>query len=464
MTARTKRQALSVTAGGRPERDLTTGSLGRLLAVLSWPGTAESLLFNMTGLSHAFWLGQLYSNALSAVVLGTTLRIVLISPMMGLSAGGMAVVARHIGAKEQDPADRAVMQTFLLVVLFCLPLTILGLTMGGTFLRWMGASGQVLADAQAFLTIVFSGLLFMELLPTMNGVIKGAGHPEYTLRISAIQIIAQLALEPLLVFGVGPLPAMGVRGSALAAVLASTMGVAMQMVTLLRGSAGVRLRWEHVRPDLVMLRRIMRIAVPTSAQRFSPNMAEALLLRLVSSFGDEVLGAYSLITRLIGVLRAVAMGIGTAAATMVGQNLGAGKPARSERAALLGAASAMVLSLALFGVLSILARPILGTLEKSEAVLGVAVSITYYLILSGSGQAWLTVMSGVLASAGDAVAAMSVNIGALWLVQLPLGWALAHPLGMGPTGIWLGLGISALLGAAAITWRFRTGRWKLGRV
>jgi putative MATE family efflux protein len=463
LTVRAKPQTLPA-VGGRSQRDLTTGSLGRLLAVLSWPGTAEALLFSMTGLSHAFWLGRLSSTVLSAAVMGTRLRIVLISPMMGLSAGGMALVARHIGAKEQDPADRAVMQTFLLVVAFVLPLAVLGLTMGGTFLRWMGASGQLLADAQGFVTIIFSGLVFMELLPTMNGVIKGAGHPEYTLRISAINIGMQLVLEPLLVFGVGPLPEMGVRGSALAAVIASTTGVLVQMVILLRGSAGVRLRWEHARPDPIMVRRILRIAAPTAAQRFSPNMAEVLLLRLVSSFGDEVLGAYSLVTQLVGFLRGVATGIGTAAATMVGQNLGAGRPERSERAAMLGAVSAMALSLALFGALSLFSWPILGTLEKSEAVLSLGVVITYYMVVSGAGQAWLTVMSGVLASAGDAVAAMSVNIAALWLLQLPLGWALSHPLGLGPAGIWLGLGVSAVLGAVAITWRFRTGRWKAGRV
>lgn len=463
MTVHAKRQTLPAAVGSRSQRDLTTGSLGRLLATLSWPGTAESLLFSMTGLSHLFWLGRLSSTALSAAVMGTRLRIVLISPMMGLSAGGMALVARHIGAKEQDPADRAVMQTFLLVVAFVLPLAVLGLAMGGTFLRWMGASGQLLADAQGFVTIIFSGLLFMELLPTMNGVIKGAGHPEYTLRISAINIGMQLVLEPLLVFGVGPLPEMGVRGSALAAVIASTTGVLVQMVILLRGSAGVRLRWEHLRPDPVMLRRIMRIATPTAAQRFMPNMAEVLLIRLVSSFGDEVLGAYNSVTQLVGFLRGVAMGIGTAAATIVGQNLGAGKPDRSERAAILAAVSATVISLALFGALSLFSRPILGAL-KSEVAMSVAVGITYYMVVSGPGQAWLTVMSGVLASAGDAVAAMTVNIAALWLLQLPLGWALSHPLGLGPDGIWLGLGVSAVLGAVAITWRFRTGRWKAGRV
>jgi putative MATE family efflux protein len=452
--------ALSVAAEGRPRRDLTQGSLGRWLAALSLPAAAESLLFNATGLSNALWLGQVSGTALSAAVLGTSLRIVLISPMMGLSTGGMAVVANHVGAREQDLANRAVMQTLLLVLAAVLPLAALGLLMGRTFLGWMGASGEVLEEAVQFVTVIFWGLVFMEVLPTMNAVIKGAGHPQATLRISIVHILIWLTLEPLLVRGVGPLPAMGVRGSAWAAVLASAAGVAAQMVTLLRGTAGVRLQWRHLRPDWGMLRRILRIAAPTMAQRFSPNMAEALMLRLVSAFGDQVLSGYSLATRLIGFMRGVYMGISTASTTLVGQNQGAGRPERSERAALLGAVSAAGLSAGLLAVMATYAVPLLTLLEERPDIIAGAAGILYYMIAVIAGQGWLLVMTGALSAAGDAVAAMWINVLAVWGLQLPLAWALSQGLGLGPAGLWVGMGIAAVLAAVVVTWRFRGGQWK----
>lgn len=441
-------------------RDLTTGSIARAMLVLSWPATAEQLLLNTTGLAHAYWLGRVGDSALAAMVMGTALRIVLISPMMGLSMGGMAVVARHVGAREQELADRAVMQTLVLVCLIVTPLMVIGQLMAPTFLRWMGASGEVLDDAIAFVRIIFSGLLFMEMLPTMNGVIRGAGHPEYTLRTNIINIVVLLALEPILVLGLGPFAPLGVRGAAWASLIGTTAGVASQVVILIRGTAGVRIHLRDAVPDWGMMRRILRVALPTAAQRFSPNMADALLLRLVSSFGDNTLAAYSLVSRLLGLLRAPGMGVGGAAATMVGQNLGAGKPERAERSARIGSWGAAGSSLLLFGLLSALARPVLGAFDPSPPVLAIAVTLTYYLVVAGAGQAYLTVMSSVLASAGDAVAAMAINMTALWAGQLPLGWLLSHPLGMGPEGIWLGLAVGFLLGGVAIAARFRRGRWR----
>jgi len=457
-------EAVKASAAAGRARDLTRGSIPRALLVLSWPTTTEQLLFTSTGLAHAFWLGRVSDSALSAMVLGTTLRMVLISPMMGLSMGGMAVVARHVGAREQELADRAVMQALLLVCMFVVPLMLIGQLLGPTFLRWMGASGRVLDESVAFLRIIVGGLLFMEMLPTMNGVIRGAGHPEYTLRNNAINVGVLMVMEPLLVLGVGPFAPMGVKGAAWAAVLGTAAGVAAQLWVLVRGTAGVRIHLYDARPDWQMMRRILRIALPTAAQRFSPNMANALLMRLVSSFGDNTLAAYSLVSRLLGFLLAPAMGAGGAAATMVGQNLGAGHTRRAERSALLGVWSAAGVSAACFAALSAFARPALGAFDPSPAVLSVAVGITRYLIVAGSAQAFLTAMSGVLTSAGDVLAAMALNMGALWIVQLPLMWVLSHLLGMGPDGIWVGMALGFVAGALLTGLRFRQGQWRRATV
>ena len=204
----------------------------------------------------------------------------------------------------------------------------------------------------------------------------------------------------------------------------------------------------------------MRIAIPASAQRFLPNLANALLMRLVAALGDSPLAAFSLITRLLAFLQCLGMGIGNAAATMVGQNLGGEKPERAERAAYLGTYAAIGSAFLLFGALNLWPMPILGIFDPDRAVLVIALAAIPYLLFIGMTRGWNEVMNRALGGAGDTLSPMVVNIGALWLVQLPLCWALSQPLSGGIQGIWVGLMVSYVISAIAMTLRFRQGRWK----
>lgn len=444
----------------RRERDLTSGDLAKQILALSLPATAEMVLFSVGGLAHAFWMGQVGGMALAAVTMGTTLRIVLISPVMGLSAGGMAVVARHIGARDARKADHAVMQAILLIVLVVTPLAVLGQLMGPTFLAWMGGHGSLLKDAVAYVRIIFAGLLFMEMLPTVNGVIRGAGHPEHTLRINCVSLAVTVVAEPILVLGLGPFAALGIRGAAWASVLGSAMGVAAQLATLLTGGAGLRLHLRDASPDWSVMKRILRIAIQTATQRGSVNLANAVLIRLVASLGDTVLTAYSVIARLLGLLQGPALGIGGAAAALVGQNLGAKRPIRAERAIRLASWAALICAGVLFGGLNIRPAAIVGLFDRTEAVVAIGVVAVRYAMLSGTAFAWSTVVGRALGGAGDALSPLLVSLGSLWLVQLPLCWGLSRGLHLGPQGLWGGLAVGYLVSAVGMTLRFRQGRWK----
>lgn len=444
----------------RPQRDLTSGGLGKHLLTLSVPATASMALFSVVGLVDAYWVGQLSSTALAAQAMASALRFALISPMMGLSAGGMAVVAHCIGARAQRAADNAVMQTILIVALLALPLSLLGQLAGGTLLRWMGGGGPLLAEAVAYMRIIFGGLLFVEMLPTMNGVIMGTGHPEYVLRFNLANIVVMMLLEPLLTLGLGPFPRLGIRGAAWATVLGSASGVAAQLWTLWRGGCGVRLHLSDIRPDPSMMRRVLKIALPTAAQRLSPNLAGALLIRLVSSFGSDVLTAYSVVIRLFGFSQTPPMGISQAVASMVGQNLGAGKPERAERSVTSGSLVSAATSLVLSAALVIWPAQLFGLFTDDSAVIAVGSIASRFMLTWATFLAWSTVVGRALVGAGDALSPMWVNIGTMWLVQLPLCWGLSGALGLGPQGIWLGSSLGTLLGAVAMELVFRRGGWK----
>lgn len=448
----------------RAQRDLTQDSLGKLLAALALPSTAEMALFSVMNIVHAYWMGRVGGLALASVAMGTTLRMVLISPMMGLSAGGMALVARHIGAGERREADRAVMQAILLLLLLTLIISTTAQIFLPTLLGWMGARGAVHEGAVAYLRIIFGGLLFMEMLPSMNGVIRGAGYPEYTLKINLVYVLVMMALEPVLVLGYGPFEPLGVRGAAWASVLGSASGVLAQLVTLVRGGAGVRLHLADLRPDVRMWWRILRIALPNGAQRFSPNLANAFLMRLVTSLGEPTLVAYSLVSRVFGVVQSVTMGVGNATAPLVGQNLGAGKPERSEAATRLGTLVAVSAALVLGLLLNAFPGPIFRFFGLEDVAMPVAITATRFMLLSAIFAAWMEVVSRALAGAGETLLPMLVSIAALWLIQLPMAALLSHVAGLGPIGLWLGLVLSYLFGGLAMAWRFRTGHWKTIRI
>jgi putative MATE family efflux protein len=443
-------------------RELTVGNVRSQVFGLAVPATVESALQTTVRLLDTYWMGRVGGMAVASVAMSTALRMVLISPMMGLSMGGQAVVSRYVGERDQERADRAVMQVLLLIALFTLPITVLGYTLTPALLRLMGASEAVLPNATSFLRIIWGGLFFMECLPTMSGVLKGAGRPEYTLRINLLNMAVLGISEPVLALGLGPFPAMGIRGAALASVLGAASGVLGVMIILGTGQAGVRLHLRDIKPDWTMMKRVLKISIPASVERFSPNLGAATFMRLISSFGDQVLTAYSIFTQLYGFFQAATMGVGLASATMVGQNLGAGKPERSELAAKTGAKGAMLVSLLLYGTLALAPQVVLVRFTQDPVVINAAALAIRVTVIGSAIRGWGQVMGRSLAGAGDAVSPMLASIGALWIVQLPAAWLLSGLLG--PLGIWIGMVMGDSAHAVATTWRFRQGRWKAIRV
>lgn len=441
-------------------RNLTLGSVRRHVIGLATPTAIEMALYSATGLLHAYWMGRVGSLALAAVSMGTTLRIVLISPMMGLSAGGMALVSREIGAGQRRRADYACAQTLALVLLVVTPLIAIGQLWAPTLLGLMGASDQVLGDSAAYLRIILWGLFFMECMPTMNGVIRGAGRPEFTLRITIASRLVFFALEPVLALGWGPFPALGVRGVALAEVIASATGVAAQALVLLPKGGCLTLHLRDLAPDWAVMRRILKVALPNSAQRLSPNLANALFMRLVAGLGDAVLAGYAIFTQLQTFVQGPNQGLQSAAATMVGQNLGAEKPERSAEAAWLAAGLGAALSFTLYGVANALAPTVIPLLNSDPSAVAAGREVLRFALIFGVFNGLWLVLGNALAGAGDATAAMLINVAALWVVQLPACWLLSSAAGLGSLGIWLGMIIGSITNAAGMAWRFRAGKWK----
>ena len=448
----------------REQRDYTSGSLARNIWDLALPMTAERLLFSLPSIMEGYWLGKLGSMALAAASMGMALRIVLISLIMGLSTGGMALVSRHVGAGEQAAADQATRQTQVLILIAATLLGAAGFIFSPSLLQLMGAEGMMLRESISYARVIFVGLWAMELIPSMSALFRGAGSAEWAFRISLVATGTIFLLQPLLILGWGPLPSLGVRGAAWAQVLGNAAGVVLQQYVLLTGRARIRIRVDKVGVDRHMTGRILRIALPTAAERFMPNLAQTIMLGFVAVWGTATLAGYNVASRIFGLTMTASMGLGGVAPTLVGQNLGAQQPERAERSAWAVAGVAMGLVVLVLIPLACLAPQSIALFNAEPAVLAAG---AHCLRVMALGQVFMTLAMTIgmsLRGAGDTLSPMLISTGALWLVQIPLAYGLSQTAGWGSTGLWLALTITPIVTAVALSLRFLQGRWKVRQI
>lgn len=455
MGATTQTRAESPEDGSR----LATGSVAAHILRLSLPSAGEVALFGLLPLIHAYWMGRLGGVALSAVALGSSLYGVITSVMRGFSRGGMAIVARSVGANDSRGADHAAAQTALLLMLTSIPTALSGLVAGRWLLSLMGARGELLQEAVSYLQVSMCGLFFLEMVPCMDNVARAAGYPRYTMIANTANVVAVALLEPFLVMGVGPIGPMGVRGAGFASVLGSMVGSGVLGWVLWRGKAGLRVKLSDLKPDSKALVRIVRIGIPVAVQRLSPSLSRTLQMAIVAPLGADVLTAFSVVSQLSWFLQCPTTGIGLATATMAGQNLGAQRPERAVRSVIVGASGALAVTALLFGLLTLWPGWAIGLFSPSPAVLAVAVVATQYAFWAQSAGALANVVGAALEGAGDTLPPMIVHTGSLWLVQIPLAWVLSRRLQMGHIGVWLGIIAGFASRAVVLTLYFWRRRW-----
>jgi putative MATE family efflux protein len=438
--------------------DAVHGKLGRAIWRLAWPTTVSQALFMLPGLYDSFWLGRLGPGAQAAAGLAVSVRITLISVLMALSGASGAVVARYVGAKDERNANLATLNGVVLMTLSSAGLGVLGFLLAEPLMRLAGADETVFPLAVLYARVIFSGLVAMELVPSIGGMLNTAGAPQVRLTMMLWTTGTQLVAQPLLIryFGLG--------GAAAALVAAHVVGMLWGLGVLLHGRAGVRIDIHDLRLDFPMMGRILRIALPGVVQRGAPNLATSLLMRLIASYGADTLAAWVVGARILSIMQVPGMGISGAASAMTGLNLGARRIDRAKQAVRWIALTAVGISAVLMGVLLIGAPWALSWFNLDPASLPAAAVMLRWLSLGYLLQTVTLVHDAAQVGAGDTVSPMFVNLAALWLVQLPLAWLLARVVGLGPQGIWWGLAAGWGVQAVLMVCRYRAARWQRVRL
>ena len=441
-------------------RDYTSGSLGRAVLLLAVPMVLEMGMQSVFSVVDVYFVGRLGPEAVAILGLSDSLLALVFAVSIGLSMGAAALVARRIGEGAPQRASVAAVQAIASGCALSLVLGVLGVVYAADLLALLGASSEVAANGRTFTAIMLGGCVTVTLLFLINGIFRGAGDPVLAMRALWLANLVNIVLDPILIFGLGPIPALGLEGAAVATTVGRGLGVAYQLRALTNGNGRVVVDWRRARIELPTLLRLLRISGIGILQYLVGTASFVGLIRILAPFGDTVLAGYTVAVRVIIFVLLPVWGVGNAAATLVGQNLGAGRPDRAERAVWF-TARLNTLLLGIVGIVfMVFARPVVGLLATDPEVLALAAACLRIVAASyvfwGFGLVTVVAFNG----AGDTTTPTWINFFVYWLVQLPLAWALAGPAGLGPHGVFVTVAVCQTLMAVVGVLAFRRGRWK----
>jgi putative MATE family efflux protein len=375
----------------------------------------------------------------------------------------MATVARRVGERDHDGAARAAVQAIILGVLTAAPIGLVGALFARPLLTLMGASPDVLRHA-SFTAVMLGGNIVIVLLFLINAVFRGAGDAAVAMRVLWIASGINILLDPCFIFGLGPFPRLGVTGAAVATTTGRAIGVIVQLIVLYRGAGRVKIRARHVRFDPSVLVAMLRLSGSAVFQVLVATTSWIGVVRVVASFGSVALASCTIAIRVVIFALLPSWGLSNAAATLVGQNLGAGKPERAEQS-VWRAANFNMAFLAVLGVLFVAFAPaIVSIFTADPSVVPVAISGLRIISAGFPFYAYGYVLTQAFNGAGDTATPTWINIGCLWLGEIPLAYLLGRSAGMGPAGAFWAVSIAFTAMSLVSAILFRTGRWKAKRV
>jgi len=445
-------------------QDYTAGSLNRAILLLAVPMVLEMVLESLFAVVDVFWVGRLGANAVATVGLTESMLSLVFAVGMGLSLSTTAMVARRIG--EKDPAGAAVagVQAIALGLFVSLIIGLPCIVFGPRLLQLMGASPEIVSVGSGYARICLGGSCAVLLLFLNNAIFRGAGDAAIAMRLLWVSNIINLVLDPCLIFGWGPFPRLGVTGAALATLIGRSIGVLYQFYRLLKGTERIRILASQIHLQWDVLLRLLRVSLTGILQFAIAHTSWIGLVRIISIFGAAALAGYTIAIRIVIFAILPSWGLSNAAATLVGQNLGAGHPERAEKAVWRTGLYNVIFLGAVGAVFVIFAEPIIRLFTQDPAVVPLGAACLRIVSYGNLGYAYFMVMMQAFNGAGDTITPTIVNFFGFWLFEIPLAYWLAIPLKMRSNGAFIAIAIAEGTMAAVSAVLFRQGRWKRQKI
>ena len=442
------------------EHDYTSGSIRHALFLLAIPMVLEMGMESVFVLVDIFFVSRLGSEAVAAVGLTESVLTLLYAIAIGLSMGATALIARRVGEGNKAAARASAGQVIWLGLFLSVLIGTLGIIFASDLLRLMGAEAAVIAIGPGYTATMLGGSVTILMIFLLNAIFRGAGNAVIAMRALWIANGVNIVLDPCLIFGLGPFPELGVTGAAVATNIGRGVGIAYQVYCLARNDSGIRLTLGDLRLRIDILLRLLRVSIPGAVQFVVAMSSYVFLMRIVAAYGSDAVAGLTIGIRIFAFTFLPAWGLGNAAATLVGQNLGAGRSDRAEKSVWMAArwnAAVLICVAALFILVpEWLAAPF----TPDPVVLAYVVDCLRIVSFGYGFYAVGMIVTQAFNGAGDTDTPTLINFVCLWVVQLPLAWWLSNGLGWGPQGIFASIPIADSLLAIVAVLIFRRGRWK----
>jgi putative MATE family efflux protein len=449
---------------GSEQQDYTTGSIRKAVFLLAIPMILEMFMESVFALVDIYFVGRLGNNAVTTLALTESVLSLVYSIAIGLSIAATALVARRVGEKNTDGAAHAGMQAILFAVCLSVVISIVGVTFAKEMLHLMGATDKVIANNIAYTKIMFGGNIVIVLIFLINGIFRGAGDASIAMQSLALANACNIILCPILVNGLGPIPALGLKGAAIATTTGRGIGVLYQLYRLFIRKGLLHFYTTQLKPNKELLLQIMKIASTATMQYLVSSASWIFLARLMIGFHEAAMAGYQISIRILIFFLLPAWGMSNAAATLVGQNLGAGKPERAEKSVITTGIYTTIFMAAVSLFFFLLGTPVVNFMVKDQQARHFAIQslqiISLGYVFFGIEMVTMNAFNG----AGDTRTPTIVNLLAFWLFQIPLAWFLGEYYIKEPRGIFYAVLLSQLVAATLGYTLFKKGRWKTVKV
>lgn len=440
-------------------QDYTTGSINRALFMLAVPMIAEMIMEALFALMDVLFVSRIGGNAVATIGLTESIVTIVYATGFGLAMTATAFVARRTGEKKMQEAAFTAGQAIVLALVISLPLSIAGFIFAEDILRLMGATPAIIEEGTTYTRITLGSNIIIMLLFLNNAIFRGAGDAAMAFRVLVLANLLNIILDPILIFGLGPVPAMGVTGAAIATATGRGIGVIYQLWVLFSGRSLIRIKLADLKMRASLVWEMFKVSLGGVGQFLIGSASWILLVRIISMFGEDAVAGYTIAIRVIIFTILPSWGLANAAATLVGQNLGAGKPERAQSSVWKAAFYNMLFLASVALLFFILAPFIISLFTKDPVVKDHGISFLRIICLGYISFAYGMVMSQAFNGAGDTRTPTVMNFFCLWLVQIPLAYLLGVVFNMGIPGVCIAVAVADTLLAAIGIILFRRGKW-----
>lgn len=442
------------------EKNFTTGSINKAIFMLSVPMIMEMVLESLFAVVDIYFVGKINVNAIATVALTESVIMLVYAISIGLSMAATATVARRIGEEKPEEASKAAAQAIILTLFLSLIFSFLGIFFAKEILYLMGGEKELIEEGYGYTMIMLAGNVTIMMLFLINAVFRGAGDASAAMIVLWISNGLNIILDPILIFGLGPIPAYGIEGAAMATTIGRGTAVVIQLFILAGSSTNIRIKLKMLKINMVIIWQLVKISLGGIGQYLIGTLSWLFMVRISAIFGPQVLAGYAIAFRIIMFTILPSWGMSNAAATLVGQNLGAGQPERAEKSVWKCAFYNMIFLALVSVVFFVWAETFVGIFSSEPEVVKYGALALKYICVGYVFFAYGMVIGQSFNGAGDTKTPTIINFFCMWLFEVPLAYILAIEMGIGPTGVFMAIAIAVVLLAIVSIIIFKRGKWK----